>query len=223
MILNNEIAEFIGMHVGDGTLYKTARGLVWELRGSINEKGYYYNHVVPLLYSIFNLHFQPKFRSGGKNGCFGIQTSKREVYSFLLDFGFKPGKKYYSVAVPDYILNSNKFIKQSFVRGVFDTDGCLWFGKDKNNVSKYPMIEIGSASLPLMRGLSIILNELGFRHYTWIFESKATRTYGCNLRICGEKMLEKWFNEVGSNNPKHLNKYFFFHENGFSKTHAAIA
>ena len=38
--INSKIAELIGMHIGDGTLYKTNRSLVWELRGALNEKEY---------------------------------------------------------------------------------------------------------------------------------------------------------------------------------------
>ena len=60
--LNSKIAELIGMHIGDGTLYRTNTGTVWELRGALNEKDYYYNNVVPLLNSIFNKEFKPKFR-----------------------------------------------------------------------------------------------------------------------------------------------------------------
>ncbi len=73
--LNSEIAELIGMHVGDGTLYCTSRGLVWELRGALNEKDYYNDHVVPLLLSIFRRTYVAKLRSGGKNDVM--------VYKFL--------------------------------------------------------------------------------------------------------------------------------------------
>ena len=31
--INPQIAELLGAHIGDGTLYKTNRGVVWELRG----------------------------------------------------------------------------------------------------------------------------------------------------------------------------------------------
>jgi len=51
--LNVKTAELIGMHTGDGTLYKTGWGLVWELRGGLNEKEYYSKHVKKLMESIF--------------------------------------------------------------------------------------------------------------------------------------------------------------------------
>jgi len=31
-------AELLGLHVGDGTLYMTNYGVVWELRGGLDEK-----------------------------------------------------------------------------------------------------------------------------------------------------------------------------------------
>ena len=40
--LNSKIAELIGMHIGDGTLYKSNNSLIWELRGGLNEKEYYF-------------------------------------------------------------------------------------------------------------------------------------------------------------------------------------
>src|SRR3989344_3405475 len=106
MVTNFE-AELIGLHVGDGSLYKTNRSIVWELRGDLKEKEFYDGHVKHLLESIFNMEFLPKFRSGGKNGCYGIQTSKKVVTQFFIEYGFKPGSKTYTVNVPQYIFNSD--------------------------------------------------------------------------------------------------------------------
>lgn len=75
-----KIAELIGMHIGDGTLYRTSRGLVWELRGNLNEKEYYDNNVTSLLLSIFKEEFKAKFRTGGKNGCIKLNLKTRNIY-----------------------------------------------------------------------------------------------------------------------------------------------
>ena len=78
-----KIAELLGAHTGDGTLYKTKNSFVWELRGGLDEKEYYNENIKNLLKSIFKIEFLPKFRSGGKNGCYGIQPSK-----FILRYCF---------------------------------------------------------------------------------------------------------------------------------------
>jgi hypothetical protein len=199
--LNSKIAELIGMHVGDGTLYKTNRGLVWELRGALDERDYYDNNVVPLLLLIFKKKFAAKFRSGGKNGCYGVQISKKEVSSFFLDYGFHYGCKTYNVRIPEYIFNSSKKIKFAFIRGLFDTDGCLRFDKNRTQINYYPKIEFVSTSPKLIDDLSCLLTELDFRNYIWK-DNKHSK-----LCVAGKTMLSKWMTEIKPKNSKHLNKY----------------
>ena len=127
--IDEKIAELIGAHCGDGTLYKTNWGLVWELRGELKEKNYYVNNICPLLKDIFGLKLVSKFRSGGANGVWGVQTSKKEITSFFLEYGFLPGRKTHTVSVPSYIQNSSHCIKRAFIKGLFDTDGCLRFDR----------------------------------------------------------------------------------------------
>jgi intein/homing endonuclease len=215
--LNSKIAELIGMHTGDGTLYRTNTGTVWELRGALNEKDYYYDNVIPLLSSIFNKEFKPKFRSGGKNGCFGVQICKREVTSFFIDYGFKPGRKTHTVRIPDYIKKSNKQVKLNFIKGLFDTDGCLRFDKNGTNRNCYPKIEFGSASEKLIEDLSLLLKELKFNNYTWKSRNIS------KLCIAGKIMLKKWIKEIKPKNPKHLNKYETFQKLGYVLPNAEVA
>jgi hypothetical protein len=206
--LNSKTAELIGMHIGDGTLYKTTRSLVWELRGGLNEKEYY-KHVKELLESVFdNLIFYPKFRTGGKNGCYGIQTSKKQVTSFFILYGFKAGCKTYTVFVPDYIKNASKKIQCSFIRGLFDTDGCLRFEKINKNLNyDYPKIEFTFASESLRNDLYQLLKKLKFRPYIW-----GKRHY--SLCLAGIDNLEKFMIEIAPKNAKHLNKYMFWKKYG---------
>jgi len=211
MELNEDIAEFLGLHVGDGTFYKTNTGLVWEGRGDLNEKDYYIDNVSPLMERIFGLEFVSKFRSGGKNGVWGIQTSKRVVTDFLFYYGFNPGKKAKTVKIPDKIFKANRSIKKAFLRGLFDTDGCLRFDKPRNKTKHtYPKIEIGVASKSLRDDTFCLLNELGFKSYIWKDGDDAFK-----LCLAGEMKLEKWIREIGFNNLKHENKYLIWKKKGF--------
>ena len=207
--MNPQIAELIGMHVGDGTLYKTSWSNVWELRGSLEEKEYYHNRVKPLLKSIFNIEFAPKFRSGGKNGCFGIQTSRKEVTSFFTELGFKPGSKTHTVRVPGYIKDANAKIKLAFLRGLFDTDGCIRFDRiNKQELHSYPRVEFGFASKNLRDDLLTLTKGLSYRSFVW--DSRCFK-----LAIGGREHVKNWFNEVSPNNKKHLNKYEFWKKWGY--------
>lgn len=211
--LNQKYAQLIGMHSGDGTLYKTGWGLVWEIRGGLDEKEYYFKSVCPLLKSIFNEEFIPKYRSGGKNGCFGVQTSNKKVTSFFLNWKFKPGTKTYTVRIPNYIKKSNKLIKLAFIRGLFDTDRCLRFEKKPKN---YPKIEFGFASKNLRDDLSKMLTELNYRNYSW--EDKNIS----KLCVYGRKTIAKWMNEIKPQNPKHLNKWHLSVNKLTSRSHNSV-
>lgn len=205
-----QIAELLGAHAGDGTLYKTTYSLVWELRGDLREKEYYTNHICPLLEEIFGLKITSKFRSGGANGCWGVQASKKVIINLFLSFGFKPGTKTFTVSAPQEVLYSSSTIKQAFLRGLFDTDGCLRFDRLKGRVlHTYPRIEISFASEPLVQDIKSLLTELGFNYFVW--------KDGSCYRICvsGRHMTEKWIQEIKPANPKHLKKYSFWKENGF--------
>jgi hypothetical protein len=211
-MINPKIAELIGAHCGDGTLYKTSRGLVWELRGELTEKGYYFDNICPLLKEIFDLEINSKFRSGGANGCWGVQTSNKKITSFFLDHGFVPGTKTYTVSVPDYVLKANIETRRTFVRGLFDTDGCLRFDRiNKQKKHSYPRLEFGFASILLRDTLQILLINLGFRSFVW--DDNNNKYY--RLCISGILMLERWMEEIQPKNPKHLKKYKFWKNNGF--------
>ena len=202
-------AELIGMHTGDGTLYLTKYSVVWELRGGLDEKEYYLDRVKPLLESIFDVEIHPKFRSGGKNGCFGVQTCNKKIIKFFLTTGFKPGKKTHTVRIPKYILKANKKVKCAFIRGLFDTDGCLRFERINNKKNHtYPKWEFTSASKLLRDDLFELLLELGFRPCIW------GRKY-YKLCLAGIPQLERFMVEIGPANVKHLNKYELWQLHGY--------
>jgi DNA-binding transcriptional regulator WhiA len=199
--VNEKEAELIGMHTGDGTLYKTNSGsLVWEMRGSIYEKEYY-EYVTNLIKQVLNVKVKPKYR--GPNS-YGIQTTKKKITSFFIKNGFKSGSKVYTVSIPNYIKHGNLKIKRAFIRGLFDTDGCIRFDKNRTSYHYYPKIEFNLASRPLRDGLFVLFRRLGFRAYIWQY----TRKDGEEFKIClaGFANLEKWINEVSTSNPKHKDR-----------------
>ncbi len=196
-MINEKEAELIGMHIGDGTLYKTnSNSIVWELRGSIHEQDYY-EYVAKLLKEIFNLDIKPKFR--GSNS-YGIQTCNKTITSFFTKNGFKPGKKVYTVRIPKHIKSANDSVKKAFVRGLFDTDGCIYFDMNRTSYHYYPRIEFSFASHNLIIDLSVVLKELGFRVYCW-----DDREY-FHIGLAGFENLEKWIHFIKSSNKKHINR-----------------
>jgi hypothetical protein len=193
-------AELFGMHAGDGTLYKTnSNSIVWELRGGLDEKEYYVDFVSPLLVKMFGVEILPKHRSGGGKDSFGVQTTNKAITSFL-SRDFPIGEKSSRVRIPQIILDGPNELKCAFLRGFFDTDGCIRFDKNHTNLYYYPKIELSSISEGMYQDLCRVLLMLKIGFHTW--------KNGNSYRICvpGRKNLQKWCSLVSSNNPKHLNK-----------------
>lgn len=188
-------AELIGMHVGDGTLYLAGKTLVWEMRGSVNEKEYY-EDVSNLIEKLLGIKLFPKYR--GPNS-YGLQTTNKIVTNFFITNGFNPGKKVYTVRIPEYIKNSqNLEVKRAFIRGLFDTDGCIRFEKNRTEYNYYPRIEFNFASVELVKDLDLLLKELGFKTYSW----KDRDNF--HIGLAGFGNLDKWVNGIYSSNPKNI-------------------
>ncbi len=207
--MNQQEAELIGIHTGDGSLYKTTWSKVWEVRGALNENDYYDNHIVPLLQNIFNSEFKAKFRSGGAHGCYGIQTGKSAVTNFFIEKGFKVGSKILTGRIPESIVKSSNNCKLAFLRGLFDTDGCIRFDRaNKQKLHTYPRIEFCFASELLRDDLETLVSSLGYRCYTW------GKKY-FKLCISGKEQAKKWFSDVKPTNKKHLNRFGFWLKRGY--------
>lgn len=186
------------MHAGDGTLYRTnSNSLVWELRGGLDETEYYQNHIVPLIQRLFSLSLTPKHRSGGGTGSFGVQTSKKMITSFIAKY-FPIGSKSRIVRIPPEVIENNLFIP--FIRGLFDTDGCVRFDKNHGAKAKYPKIEFATASFILFSQVCDGLDSLELGYHDWV-----DGTYH-KLCIPGRTNLSRYLQLIGFHNPKHLNK-----------------
>lgn len=195
-------AELLGMHAGDGTLYKTkSKSLVWEQRGGLDEQDYYFMFVTPLLQELFKYPFKPKHRSGGGRGSFGIQSTHKPLTRFISRF-FPIGEKSSRVRVPYLIFRSSSRVKCAFLRGVFDTDGCFRLDYNKRKNFYYHKIEFGSACRKFRDDIARLVRSLGLTCYTW----NAGSGDFYSLCIPGKNNMKRWFYLISSHNPKHLNK-----------------
>jgi len=204
MQLTEDISELLGFHAGDGSLYKTAHGLVWELRGGNDEKEFYDKYIISLLKKITNINFKAHHRSGGKNGCYGLRSCKKEFIKIFLNFGFNIGNKTKTVTIPDLVMAGSKTMKSAFLRGLIATDGTAYLAKinnaDKNN---YPIIEFCSTSEKLRNQTNEILHEFGLNSYIWTYKSKKGYSDAFYLRLSGKNKCVKFKERIGLVNFKH--------------------
>ncbi len=136
------------------------------------------------------------FREQEKTNTLSFLFSHRLFVEFLSkDLNFPIGRKE-NLRLNRKILNLGFSKFRHVMRGIFDTDGTIYFTKSKNNI--YPHLAIHMNEPILINQLREILIGRGFMvNYS---------DHGKMIRLNGREQLSKWMNEIGSSNPKHLKK-----------------
>ena len=207
--ITKELAEFLGIMTGDGSVNKYTFKNYTSIDYSISitcsfsdDREYVDNFVIPLIYEIFNIKLQ-SIKLKNQNSI-RIITRSKGLFYFLKDIGFNIGPKN-NIEIPSFILSNREFLIP-FIRGLFDTDGSVALKKNY----KYPVISLKQKSRRIIEQLEVILKEMGFSMYVeydvivndkrW-FSSKGSRIY-----ISGRRNLKKWIDIIGFSNPKHMRK-----------------
>lgn len=217
-----DLAEVCGIHAGDGYLRNDGRRRELDISGGFEEKEYYDKHVVPLFEKVFNIEIKPRFFP--HRNTYGFVIRDRSVIEFMHSLDFPYGKKTLTVAVPEQILLSrNLDVIYRFIRGVFDTDGCLSFRKREGAAylkfylkrHTYPIITIGVCSKSLWEGICRLLMKTGFQ-FTVSYEiAKNNRHQKYKIFLRGDANVINWINNIGFKNPLKFNRFLIWKKFGF--------
>ncbi|MCD6576215.1 MAG: hypothetical protein J7K73_03585 [Nanoarchaeota archaeon] len=197
------ISELAGAIVGDGHIVDNRKYSLY-IYGNATEDFCYLRYLSSHFEKLFGISPRLGIRVY-KNGRAAIlQIHNKDVVRFFTKVvGIPAGNKIYSVSIPSFVDESN--IKY-FVRGLFDTDGCIVFTKSKTNslFPTYPRIEIKTSSGKLSSQLIDVLNNIGFK-------VNLRRDGTSNIiYVSGNLQVDKWFGEIGSSNLKNLVKFQFW-------------
>ena len=199
--MDARFSELMGMHAGDGTIYRTNTGLVWELRGGLDEQEFYQSYVSSLVRQC-GLH---RFRVGSRGKAYGVRSCNRPFIEHILEAGFPIGKKSRTLRTPRGILSADSGIQAAFLRGLIATDGTTYLTRTNTEChAHYPIIECSSISQQLLLEVNRMLSDLSITSYVW--NSKHTSSRNPNplwtLRIAGHQRTQRFIKTVGLSNPK---------------------
>jgi len=219
-----ELAEICGIHAGDGYLrYRGKSKFELDISGSVDEKDYYDNHVVPLFEKTFGIKVKAQFFQ--PRNTYGFRIYKKEICEYIHSLGFPYGKKTLTVEVPNQIIESrNLDIIYRFIRGVFDTDGTLSFKKRGGSgysefLKKrhtYPSIKLSVCSKSLRDGVGSLFSRTGFQ---FVFsETKQSDNLNKNytLTLDGDQNLILWMLNIGFKNTVKENRFLIWEKYGFN-------
>lgn len=220
--ISPELAEICGIHAGDGYMRSRERnkGEV-DISGNVEEKEYYDMHVIQLFNKVFDLDIKGKHFS---RGSYGFVCYKKELRETLANLGFPTGKKSFIVKIPALILESkDSNIYGAFLRGLFDTDGNLFFRKSYQGINKfnknynhYPIIKLITTSKFLAEDIIKMLHEMDILFNYHIRDSREIHEGRVHiLTVSGIDGLERWMDLVGMKNSVKYTRYLIWKKFGF--------
>lgn len=191
------LAEFIGIMLGDGGLTE------YQTRITLNKESDedYIIYVKGLIYKLFkeNTSIIKLKTSKAVHLC----VSRKKLTLFLVKNGLFVGNKVTKqVDIPKWIKENSNFLKYC-IRGLFDTDGGVFFEKHhyKDNTYSYIRFSFVNKSKPLLFSVQKSLASFGI-------PSRLNRDR--SVTIEGLRNVSKYFTLVGTSNLKHLHKYEVF-------------
>jgi len=209
-----KLAEFLGIILGDGNLNKKSNCIT--IVGSLEDFYYHKNYVIPLIKSLFNVN--PKLRKRNDRNAYYIDFNSKHIMNYLTKVvGLIRGNKV-NAEIPKIIVNNERLIPH-FLRGLFDTDGCLKFSKQTKNKNYYPRIQLAFRDSKFAWQVKELLEKSKFNIGVW----KDNRFNGAVFfQVSGKNNLEKWMMTVNSNNLVHKTKYLFWKKVGYYQPKSSL-
>jgi intein/homing endonuclease len=228
MKLDGDLAEIIGIHIGDGCISVNERYSMYYLGGDLREEREYHDKwVSPLFNKKIMLPLYGKkilYKDYPKVGIYGFYIFNKKIVSLFNKFGIKPGSKI-NISIPNRIKKHPKLVKR-FLRGLFDTDGNIYFDKNRSakiRKNNQPAIKLGTVSSGLANQVFELLKKLGFHpREKRPYKGKRDKNFVYTILIYRRGDIIKFIKEIGFKNPKHYTKWLVYKKFGFCPPHTTL-
>jgi len=198
--LSKELAEFIGILLGDGSIniypsnkYSTYYRVKITFHSGERD---YINYVSKLISKLFGEFPILKKRKNEK--ATDLFIFKKSIVEYLLQLGLKNSPKWDRAIIPKKFMN--KKLGKYVLRGYFDTDGSLVL--TQNNGIIYPRLEMKISPSPMLNQFKKLACLFDFKYRSYDIGKGKVR-----IQINGLAETIKWNRMVGFSNPKHIKKF----------------
>lgn len=200
--INNsaDLAELLGILMGDGHLGEYQVSVVTNSETDMRHALF----VKELLEKTFD--FSVSLKKRPKVKAVVILLSSKSASLFLAKKGMPMGNKIHcKMQVPGWIKGNTNYSK-AFIRGLFDTDGCVFLDRHKNpklkKIYSYIGWTITSNAVTFITDVEELMRTLGFK-VTYRPTQNA-------VFLRRQEEVHKYFKTVGTHNPKHRQRYNSF-------------
>lgn len=199
---SKKLAEFLGIMFGDGHLSQYQISVTTNSETD-RQHAYFVQELITVLFKL-----PSRVRKRPNQNALEIIASSKNLVTFIHELGMPIGNKLRAgLKIPHWV-QSNKTFSRSFIRGLFDTDGCIYRDSHTINGKHYDHMgwAITSYSLSLVHDILSLLKRW---NYSPTFKSPQKSVF-----IRRQAEIHRYFKEIGTSNKKHMGRY-----NQFSKYH----
>jgi intein/homing endonuclease len=211
--ISEDLAYLCGIFAGDGSIGYRRKKNEYCLKVVGNpkdEKEFYHQIIGPKFKKVFGVY--PKMKYHDSKTTYGFSVYSKSINNYLNKvIGLPSGVKYPTLRIPEIFCKEKKLVI-AFIRGVFDTDGCISFKKGHKTYPNYPVINLTSKSSVFIKQISKFLSDIGIK-FSILYnynqrDSRIERGFTTISRIDvhGHKNLQRWIDKIGFYSPKHLDK-----------------
>ena len=226
--IDPDMAELLGMYIGDGCISRTKRYAMYYLGGDLKEEREYHdNWVGPLFNEKISqpiLNKDVNYKERPKMGIYGFNIFNEEVVKFFEELGINAGSKI-NVEVPKQILKTKSLAKR-FLRGLFDTDGTIYFDKNvsaKEPINNRPKIRLCSVSEILIKQVSNLLSSANINsRIRKPYKGKRDKNKLFSIQIERIGDVNKFIEEIDFKNSKHKTKWLVYKKLGYCKPYSTL-
>lgn len=192
------LAELMGILTGDGHLSEYQISVYTNSKTDMDHAWY----VQKLIKKLFGV--KAKMREKEYENTVVTVASSKNLADFLRRNGMPIGNKLQNgLAAPGWIWKKVKYQK-AFIRGLFDTDGCVYMDKHVYRKKNYKYLgwTITSYADSLIEDIKAILQGLGF--------APTHRPSQKSVSLRRQQEIDRYFQEISTHNIKHLKRYRLF-------------
>jgi len=190
---SEQVAELTGSILGDGNIYDKRPTYVELCGNPTTDLEYFKRILIPIVNHELNREPQLFVRDGGLR----FRINSRAFVAWLKEIGIPSGEAKASAIIPDFILK-NRALLVCCIRGVFDTDGSVYFDLRPAYKRPYPRIDLHMTNARLLEQMDRLLNDFGIKH-------SFVRKKG-SLITAGVDSLTKFLMVIGFSNPRHIRR-----------------
>lgn len=195
---SKRLAEFTGLLIGDGHMSNYQVSFYTSLKTDYE----YALFVKSIIKKLFNI--TPVLKKRERDNTAMVVSSSKQMVNFLYNKGVPIGNKIKNkLKIPNWIFKKISYQK-AFIKGLFDTDGCIFLDRHKTIKKTYKYLGwmITSYANNLISDIITVLKNLNFSP-TYKISQKS-------VYLRKQKEVIRYFREIGTSNLKHKNRYSFF-------------